>query len=66
MQTFYLFIYLFNQEGPVEIQYLFVTKLQRNTYLHTMNKHKTPFSKNNTNPSHLLKHAHVCFYINRL
>ena len=34
------------------------SKLQRNTHHHTMNKHKTQFSKNNTNPSQLLKHVH--------
>ncbi len=43
-QNIYLFTYLTRKAA------LIFAKLQRNTYHHTMNKHKTQFSKNNTNP----------------
>ncbi len=60
MNHLYL-VYLFNQDGLIEIQYLFyqgvLVKIDKKRHHHTI---KT----NNANPSQLLKRT--LFYINRL
>ncbi len=54
MNNLYL-VYLFNQDGLIEIQYLFyqgvLVKIDKKRHHHTI---KT----NNANPSQLLKHVH--------